>query len=422
MSRPRNSRDAALMVAVLVVAYTTSQFYRAANGVIGPELMRDVGIGPEGLATLTSAFFFTFALCQIPLGLALDRHGPRWVMASLMIVAAAGGVVFSLAEGLSGLTFGRVLLGIGCCGLLIGPLVVYSRWFPADRFATVSGIHVGLGTLGNLFATAPLAALTATIGWRGAFLGSAVFVAAIAVLVAAVVRDAPFGDPWHQRKRETVSELLSGLGEALTNRQFPYVFALMFTAYGVVITLVGLWGGPYLRDVFELEVEARGKVLLVPVAAGIVGYLAGGPLDRILDTRKWITVVGVAVTVLCFAILAAVPTLDLIEVTALFLVIGLAGGTLIPLMAHGRTIFPARLVGRGMTALNIGSIGGAAVIQALTGYVIGQFAAPGMPAPIAAYQAMFATMGGVLLVTLLIYMRLPDAKPSEDAARSQALG
>ena len=81
LARPR----AIVVAAALVLAYLLSQFFRSANGVIGPNLMADLGLGAEGLATLTSTYFLAFALCQIPVGVLLDRYGPRLTIAWLMI-------------------------------------------------------------------------------------------------------------------------------------------------------------------------------------------------------------------------------------------------------------------------------------------------------------------------------------------------
>jgi MFS family permease len=411
---PDGRGRAASIVVVLILGYLLSQFFRSANGVIGPNLMADLGIGAEGLASLTSVFFLTFAACQIPLGILLDRFGPRRAISCLLLVAAAGSALFGWADGLGGLSFARVLLGIGTSCLLIGPMVIYSRWFPPDRFAGISSIHLGVGTAGNLIATTPLAAVTETYGWRAAFLGLGVMAVAIAALTWVVVRDAPAGWKGGAQKPESIRSAILGLGEVFKNRHLPFVFALMFTAYASVITIFGLWGGPYLKDVHGLDGVARGNVLLLPVAASIVGYLLFGPLDRKLDTRKWINVVGASVVTGVFAALAVWPAPNLAATTALLTLMGFASGYVTMILAHGKAIFPPHLVGRGLTTLNIATMGGAAALQFLTGLVVGQYADPGQPAPVEAYRAMFGTIAGLCAVSLLIYLRVEDAKPSAE--------
>jgi len=409
------SRDRVTIVAALILGYLLSQFFRSANGVIGPNLMADLNIGAEGLATLTSVFFLVFAAFQIPLGVLIDRYGPRLTVAWLMLFAAAGSALFGLADGLSGLAIGRALLGIGMSCLLIGPMVVYSRWFPPDRFATISSIHIGIGTAGNVIATTPLAAVTEYYGWRAAFLGLAGIAVVSAALIYFLVRDAPPGTNQIDNKPSSLAEAVGGLGEVFRNRRLPYVFALMFTAYASVITIFGLWGGPYLKDVYGLDGVARGNVLLIAVVASIVGYLAIGPLDRKFDTRKWINVVGASTLVMIFTALALIPGLSLIQATVLLTFMGFASGYVTMILAHGRAIFPPHLVGRGLTTLNIATMGGAATLQFITGLVVGAFAEKGQPAPPEAYQAMFGTIAGLCLLSVLIYLRIDDAKPSQEA-------
>jgi len=410
LARPR----AIVVAAALVLAYLLSQFFRSANGVIGPNLMADLGLGAEGLATLTSTYFLAFALCQIPVGVLLDRYGPRLTIAWLMIFAATGSAIFGMASGLSGLSFGRALLGIGTSCLLIGPMVVYSRWFPPERFATVSSIHIGVGTAGNLIATTPLAAIAEHWGWRAAFLGLAAVALLSAFLVHWLVRDAPEDWQGGAGKPTSLRESVGGLGEVFKNPRLPYIFAIMFTSYASVITIFGLWGGPYLKDVFGLDGIARGNILLIPVAASIVGYLVIGPLDRRFDTRKWINVAGASTMIASFLALAALPTLELWQATALLTVMGFASGYVTMILAHGRTIFPPHLVGRGLTTINIATMGGAATLQFITGLVVGQFAGPGEAAPPEAYRAMYGTLAALCLLSLLIYLRIDDAKPSQD--------
>ena len=406
------------IAATLCIVYMLSQFYRAANAVIGPDLMREISLGADDLGWLTGVFFVLFAASQIPAGMLLDRYGPRRVMAGTMGFAVVGALIFAIAGTLGGLSLGRALLGIGSSCLLMGPLVVFARWFPPDRFATVTAILIGVGSAGSLLATAPMAAAAQLIGWRGAFYVMAAITALFAVVVLLVVRDAPPGHAVHGQRGESLAESLRGLGEVLRNRRLPLIFPMNLTSYAAIITLLGLWGGPYLHDVHGLDGPARGNVLLVMAVAAVASYLAFGPLDRVFDTRKRIVLAGTVALIAALALLAVLPQPSLALVTAVFGVIGAISGYQVMVIAHGRAIFPDRLVGRGVTTLNIGTMGGAALMQVLTGYVIEALTPAGGPAPEIAYRAMFATVAAVLLLALLVYSRLDDARPS--LARSYA--
>ncbi|MCW5731849.1 MAG: MFS transporter [Alphaproteobacteria bacterium] len=405
--------------AVLCLAYTLSQFYRAANAVIGPDITRELQFGPVELSIITSSFFIAFGLVQPFVGVLLDRYGPRFSMTALMVVAVAGAILFAVSSSLEGLSFARILLGIGNSALLIGPLVVYARWFPPQRFGLLTSVHIAVGSLGTLLATSPLAEASATFGWRGAFLGMTAITALFAVLILVVVRDGPSGHPFLTREPERLIDSFRGIREVLRNRRMWLIFAMNFTAYPSTITVLGLWGGPYLADVHGLDTAARGQVLQNMAIASIIGYLAFGPLDRVLDTRKWLVIGGACGIVAVLCLLAFVPGLALWQVSALLAAHGFLASSFAFVLAHGRSVFEERLVGRGMTVLNFGTMMGSFTLQYLTGLVIGAFGtADGAVPPESAYRAMFGTLALCLALAVLVYWRIEDAKPSEEARRA----
>src|SRR5215813_10685082 len=186
------SGAAITLVATLVSIYIVSQFLRNSVGVIAPNLAADLGLSPAEIGLLSSIFFLAFAAVQIPLGMALDRFGPRICLVVGAAITVIGAVVFACAASPGVLTFGRALLGFGTAG---------------SFFATLAGLQVGIGTLGALLATAPLAFSTATIGWRGSFLGVAAVTLLIGLMIAVVVKD----DAASAHSRETLPESLSGI-------------------------------------------------------------------------------------------------------------------------------------------------------------------------------------------------------------------
>jgi predicted MFS family arabinose efflux permease len=204
--------------------------------------------------------------------------------------------------------------------------------------------------------------------------------------------------------------------EVLRNRQLPYVFVVNSVAYPSVVTIAGLWGGPYLSDVHGLGPVERGNVLLIMTLGMVVGHLTYGRLDRVFDTRKWLIVFGSLSSLVLFVLLASVPALTLWQVTVVFTLLGMLTSYSSLITTHGRAIFPEHLVGRGMTTNNMSVFLGAAAFQWLSGWVIGLHAPMGSPPPIAAYQAMFAVIGGIHLVSVLIYLRARDVKPSQERA------
>src|SRR4051794_25532280 len=217
--RPYPHRRGLIIVTTLATAYMASHFFRASNVTIGLELMRDLAIGPKALGALTGAFFFGFAAMQIPCGFLFDRFGPRRSIVGMLTLATLGGIIFTLAPSWPMLLTGRVLMGAGFGVMLIGTMVVISRWFPPDRFSTLTAMVMSIGLLGNLAATTPLAWASEVMGWRPVCGAAVIFPALPTIAVWLVVRDAPAGHPFLARPPEPPRKMLQGLVEVLRNRR-----------------------------------------------------------------------------------------------------------------------------------------------------------------------------------------------------------
>jgi predicted MFS family arabinose efflux permease len=413
--RPFPHRRGLIIVTTLATAYVASHFFRASNVTIGLDLMRDLAIGPEALGALTGAFFFGFAAMQIPCGFLFDRFGPRRSVAGMLILATTGGIIFTLAPTWPILLTGRVLMGAGFGVMLIGSMVVISRWFPPDRFSTLTAVVMSIGLLGNLAATTPLAWASQAVGWRAVFGAAVVFTALAAITVWLVVRDAPSGHPFLARTPEPPRQMLQGLMEVLRNPRLKPILALNFCNYACTFTVQGLWGGPFLREVHGLSPIEAGNVLLIAVIAYQVGMLAFGPLDRLLDTRKWIATGGslVIISILATLTLASAPPIW-VPIGAI-VGIGFFSASSTMVMTHGRGIIPDRLIGRGIATINTFVMLGVACMQTLSGIIVGAFE------PLAdgartetAYRALFGVLAAVLIVAVAIYSRSQDVRPSDE--------
>jgi predicted MFS family arabinose efflux permease len=417
---PSVNRRRLVIVLTLATAYMASHFFRAANVTIGLDLMRDLAIGPEALGALTGAFFFGFAAMQIPCGFFFDRFGPRLTIAGMVLIATLGGIIFTTAQTWPVLLSGRVLLGAGFGVMLIGSMVVISRWFPADRFSTLTAVVLSVGLLGNLIATTPLAWASEATGWRAVFGVAVLFTALAAIAIWIVVRDAPPGHPFLARTHESPREMLQGLLEVLRNRRLWPILALNFCSYACTFTVQGLWGGPYLREVQGLTPIQAGNVLLAAVVAYQFGMLSFGPLDRLFDTRKLIAITGNLVIVALLATLAIPAAAPVWLPVAAIVAIGFFSASSTMVMTHGRGIFPDRLIGRGIATINTAVMLGVACMQTLSGVIVGAFE------PLAngartetAYRALFATLTIVLIVAIAIYSRSQDIKPSHEMRGAQ---
>jgi predicted MFS family arabinose efflux permease len=294
-------------------------------------------------------------------------------------------------------------------------MVVITRWFPPNMFSQVTSLVLAIGLLGNLAATSPLAWGVLQIGWRPIFAAVVAFTALAAIAVWLIVRDAPPGHPFLARTPETPREMLRGLGEVLRNPTLKFILALNFCNYACTFTVQGLWGGPFLREVHGFTAVQAGHVLLAGVVAYQVGMVTFGPLDRILDTRKWIAIVGTLAVAAVLALLAAIPHPPAWLAAGLIIAIGYLSASSTMIMAHGRGIFPDRLIGRGMATMNTSVMLGVACMQSLSGIILGAFARlPDGTRSEEAYRTLFGFMVVVLVLAVAVYARAPDRKPSEE--------
>jgi predicted MFS family arabinose efflux permease len=293
-------------------------------------------------------------------------------------------------------------------------MVVISRWFPPDRFSTLTAIVLSIGLLGNLAATTPLAWASQAIGWRVAFGAAVVFTALASVAVWLLVRDAPPGHPFLARTPEPPLQMLRGLIEVLRNPRLKPILALSFCNYACTFTVQGLWGGPFLREVHGLSPIEAGNVLFVAVIAYQIGMLVFGPMDRVLDTRKWIAMSGTVVIVSMLATLALASRPPVWVPIGAIVGMGFVSASSTMVMTHARGIFPDRLIGRGIATINMSVMLGVACMQTFSGIVIGAFEplASGARSE-TAYRTLFGVLSAVLIVAVAIYSRSQDIKPSD---------
>jgi predicted MFS family arabinose efflux permease len=287
----------------------------------------------------------------------------------------------------------------------VASLAVYARRFPPDRFATLAGLQVGIGTLGALLATAPLAFSTATIGWRGSFLGVAAVTGLIGLLIAIVLKDEATSAPG----RETLRESLSGIVAVVRTPSAAPLFVMNLVVYSTFGLIVGLWGGPYLTHIYGYDLEQRGSFLLIPVVTQIIGSMLWGPLDRLTGSHKLPVVVGAGATAAALGYLALVGTLTPSMLVAWFAAFGFLTAYGPVLVAHGKALFAPHQVGRGLTLLNMGTMGGTFLAQSVSGFVIEMFpTGPDGAYALAAYRLVFGLQAGFILLTTLVYLGSHD--------------
>lgn len=402
---PPQPSPATLLLLALLLATGLSQFHRAALGVIGPELAADLAAGPWLLGAANGAFFLAIALAQVPVGLALDRIGPRRTVALLALPATLGAAGQALAPDATAFLGARFLLGLGCAASFMASVVLSARWWAGERLTTALGRVFALSQAGILLAGAPFAAAAGMLGWRGAYAASAALTAGAALLWWRWVRDDPPDRPPPVRPCETLGEALRGQVEVWRTPGLLPVLAMHMVGYAAMATVLAVWAGPFLADRYGLSPEARGAVLLAMGLAVPAGLLAVGPLERRLNTRKWLVVALASAVALVLAALALWPRPPLWAAAGLLVLLCLLNCYPVVVVAHGRSLFPDHLVGRGATTVNLAQTLGLAALPALTGRAME--AAPAGEG----WALAFGTLAAALGLGVLGYLAARDAPP-----------
>lgn len=388
-------------IAFLVAGYVLSQFYRACLAVLTPVLKAELAASAGDLAVSLGLWYLAFALMQIPVGEALDRIGPRRTVGWLLALGGGGGAAaFALATGPWGVHLAMVLIGIGCSPVLMGSYYIFARSFRPALFGTLAGMVIGVGSLGNLAGATPLALAIEAFGWRATLWGLAALTLATAAAILVFTRD-PERLATQGGAKGTVVDILRLPG-------FWLILPLTFANYIGAASLRGVWAGPWLTELQGADPLMIGKVTLVMGIAMALGNFAYGPADKLLGSHKRVAIAGNLLYCVALGALALSPGMGLTGATALLAAIGLFGASFPVLMAHGRAFFPAHLMGRGVTTLNLVSISGAGLGLFLSRPVY-ELAARGGD-PVAAYRVLFLFFLLPVLAGLMVYLFARDSR------------
>lgn len=383
------------IVPAFAVGYFLSYGLRTVNAVIAPELTRELGLSAADLGLLTSAYFLAFGAFQLPLGILLDRFGPRRVEAALLLVAAAGCALFALGHSLTVLTVGRGLIGLGVSACLMASFKSFHQWFPTDRQPSLTGTIMVAGGLGALCASVPVAAALPLLGWRGVFLALAGLGVAVSVLLLLTVPEHDSG-----QAPEPLAAQLKGVAHILGSRVFWRFAPQASITVGGFMALQGLWAVPWLMTVDGVSRAAAAEHLLWMGLAMLAGFLLIATGSSRLAQRG-IRPHGLLVGGMALALggMAGI-VFGLLPGWFAWPLLGLAfsmGNLAYPLLAGQ---FPPHYAGRANTALNLVVFVGAFGLQWGLGALIGLLA----NGERSATEAFRLTFAGLLAAQALAFV------------------
>ena len=382
------------IVPAFAAGYFLSYGLRTVNAVIAPELARDFSATAADLGLLTSAYFLAFGAFQLPLGILLDRFGPRRVEAALLLLAALGCALFALAPTLDTLVLGRALIGLGVSACLMASFKAFSQWFPLEMLPALTGMVMVAGGLGALATSVPVEFALPVLGWRGVFFLMAGLCVAVAGGLFFSVPDKP------STHAETLTEQLRALGRIFLTRSYWRFAPQGCLIVGGFMAIQGLWAVPWMMTVNHLPRSDAAQVLFLMGLAMLCGFLfvatLSVPLARkgISPMKQLTAGMGLALVVELAILFDAAPPWLLWSLLGLSFSLGNLS------YSQLASRFPVALSGRVNTALNVLMFFGAFGLQWGFGAVADGISASGIPSS----DAFRITLGALWVLQLLAFL------------------
>ena len=381
--------------------YFLSYLYRSTNAVLAPYLSNDLNLNAEQLGLITSAYFLTFGLFQLPLGVLLDKFGARKVQSILFLVAAIGAILFSLGNDVWSLVTARGLIGLGVSGALMAAFKAFAVWFPKERLPLLIGLFMSAGGMGAIVASTPLEMALQITDWRGVYLFIGIVTIFVGILIFFVVPEKR-----ENSDNEKPLPVLKVLRDIYTSYAFWRIGPLSGIAGGTGLAILGLWAGPWLSDIGKFNKNEIANILFISTIMMTIGTTSLGIVTDYL--RKFnvspVAVMGgallvfiVPLTIITFGLMPkAIWPWVILSITSLAATLAYAG-----LSQH----FPTSYAARASTAINLICFLMAFIAQYTIGFIM-QIVEPGKQSgySIKAYQAGFGLFLGLLIICYIIFI------------------
>jgi len=402
-SSPRLSSVAVFFYVFLPFAlgHYLSSLLRNVNAVLAPNLVGSLALTPGQLGLLTSAFFFAFALVQLPVGIALDRYGPRKVQLVLMLLAAIGALLFARGQGFGQLVLARAIMGCGLGGCFMSAVKAISTWIAPGKLPSVHGYLIAIGGLGAASSTMPVRLVLEHTDWRGLFVLLAALIAASGALIWLFSPRSAAPPPGAR------PPMLASILSVYRTPAFHSTTSLILLPHAIFFGIQGLWIGRWLSDVARFPDDAVAYLLYLSMAAVIFGAIAVGMITEWAGKRGVapLEVAGAGIALFVLVQIAFVfsykPSFQLLSV--LFTLVGTITGIEYAIVAQS---MPRELTGRAATCLNLLIFVGAFLVQAGFGLVVGLWQPDGSGRyPAVAYQVGFGVLVLLQLPGLIGYAR-----------------
>ncbi len=396
-TKPSNYRW--LVFGLLSLGYLLVYFHRLCPAVVAVELMDDLHAGGGLIGLLASAYFYPYALMQIPSGLLSDSWGPRKTITTFFLLAGVASIAFGLAPTAPMAIIARVFVGLGVCMLFVPTMKILTNWFRVSEFAFMTGLLMTIGGAGALSAATPLAFMSNLIGWRGSFIAIGVVTLVLAVCIWIWVRNDPrelgfesIRDTENQKSGNAQTYTLwEGVKLVLFARRFWPLAAWFFFTFAIFFSFSGLWGGPYLMHVYGLTKSEAGKILSMLALSMVVTSPLFSPVSNRLKSRK--KVLMVSSLILCLLMIPLAFFTDDLSIPLLHLwslLFGIFGSAVVVIgFACAKELFPVEIAGTSVGLINLSPFLAGAIAQPVLGLVLDRWGQGTDGYPPDAYAAAF---------------------------------
>lgn len=417
---PKSMADALryrwLIFLVLAGGYVLVYFHRLCPAVVAVDMMRDLNTGGALLGLLGSAYFYPYALMQLPAGLLADSWGARRTITVFTLVAFVGAMLLGMSTSVRMAILGRILVGLGVSMLFVPTMKVLTEWFRPQEFARMTGVLLAMGGLGSLFSATPLAMMTEWLGWRMAFTVVAFATLALSLLVWLVVRDKPEDLGWRiptvvHSPQAGRRNLLASVKQVLSCGHFWPLAGWFFFQSAVFFSFAGLWGGPYLQHVYGLDRGGAGQVLSMVA----VGLIVGGPLqtwlsNRVFKGRRPAMILSSVITTLIVLSLVLVPSgLPVMILSGACLLLGMfTSASVVIGFSATKELFPVRIAGTSIGMINLFPFAGGAALQPVFGWYLQHHDLGAKTYSAGAYQGSFVILLVCSVVALICSVRIKE--------------
>lgn len=406
---------------ILSFGYVMVYFHRLCPAVVAEDMRRDLSAGGGLLGLLGSAYFYPYALMQLPAGLLSDSWGPRKTISLFFCVAFAGSVVLGTAPNVYAAIVGRTIVGVGVAMLFVPTLKVLAEWFRVKEFAMMTGILMAMGGIGSYSAATPLAYISNWIGWRQSFVLVGIFTLVLGALVWAFVRDRPAEKGWPSLSEPSGPApdsipLMQGVKMVLGRPHFWPLSSWFFFTFAIFFSFIGLWGGPFLMQIYGLSKPEAGHIL----SMAAIGMIVGSPLlsylsNNLFKARKPVLILTSIIICMISGILYFfIQSIPVFLLYLICLAIGIFAGAVATIgFITNKELFPVSIAGTATGLVNFFPFLGGAVFQVILGTVLdsqGLTASGGFA--FSGFRYCFLVLFGCGLVALVASFFLKETMPT----------